>query len=182
MFMCICLSILFSKFYDFTCSWALSRCACVVGSRPLRRSRHGDVTKWYQSCGLQQWASMGQEDAVTEEELPSVQHRSEFEMAATNFKHLPKCWAVYSVGTLSRSARRKYTRWEPWEGNSNFSSKCWNGQLVGALNGMDFRCGGRIRWKRVRQRAVKENHEKFSKCLDVCRKDLAVQESAIVEV
>ena len=40
---------------------------------------------------LQQWASMGQEDAVTEAELPSVQHRSEFEMAAANFKHLPKC-------------------------------------------------------------------------------------------
>ena len=53
--------------------------------------RDGDVTVWYQSPRLQQWASMGQEDAVTEAELPSVQHRSEFEMAAANFKHLPKC-------------------------------------------------------------------------------------------
>ena len=28
--------------------------------------RDGDVTVWYQSSRLQQWASMGQEDVVTE--------------------------------------------------------------------------------------------------------------------
>ena len=27
--------------------------------------RDGDMTEWYQSSWLQQWASMGQEDAVT---------------------------------------------------------------------------------------------------------------------
>ena len=38
---------------------------------------HGDVTKWYQSSGLQQWASMGQEDVVTEGRITfSVQQSS----------------------------------------------------------------------------------------------------------
>ena len=68
-------------------------CLAVFGVRRILFAglRDGDVTKWYQSNRLQQWASMGQEDAVTGAESPSVQHRSEFEMAAANFKHLPKC-------------------------------------------------------------------------------------------
>ena len=48
--------------------------------------RHGDVTVWYQSSGLQQWASMGQEDAVTEGRITfSVQQSS------SKFQKLPKC-------------------------------------------------------------------------------------------
>ena len=46
-------------------------------SRPLHRLRDGDVTIWYQSPWLQQWASMGQEGAVTEGRITfSVQQNS----------------------------------------------------------------------------------------------------------
>ena len=37
--------------------------------------RDGDVTEWYQSPRLQQWASMGQEGAVTDAELLPAQQK-----------------------------------------------------------------------------------------------------------
>ena len=58
-------------------SWV---CVLFVGRR------RGDMTAWYQSSGLQQWASMGQEDAVTEGRITfSVQQSS------SKFQKLPKC-------------------------------------------------------------------------------------------
>ena len=45
--------------------------------------RHGDVTKWYQSSGFQQWASMGHESAGTDVELLLAQQKSD-----RNFKKI----------------------------------------------------------------------------------------------
>ena len=43
-----------------------SRLICGVRRILFAGLRDGDVTEWYQSSRLQQWASMGQGDAVTE--------------------------------------------------------------------------------------------------------------------
>ena len=63
-------------FFDYV-HGAICPVVLMCSSRPLRRLRDGDVTEWYQSFELQQWASMGQEGAVTEGRITfSVQQNS----------------------------------------------------------------------------------------------------------
>ena len=51
---------------DCICSWGCFPGYCGVRRVLFAGLRDGDVTVWYQSSRLQQWASMGHEGAVTE--------------------------------------------------------------------------------------------------------------------
>ena len=51
---------------DCICSWGCLPGYCGVRRVLFAGLRDGDVTVWYQSSRLQQWASMGHEGAVTE--------------------------------------------------------------------------------------------------------------------
>ena len=56
----------------------LARCDSSLGRVLYTGRRHGDVTVWYQSPRLQQWASMGQEGAVTDAEILPAQQKSDW--------------------------------------------------------------------------------------------------------
>ena len=84
--MLVCLAFLLClSFFNFSIDVCLCSWGCLPGCIGVRRVlfaslRDGEVTEWYQSSRLQQWASMGQEDAVTEGGITFyVQQNSSFD-------------------------------------------------------------------------------------------------------
>ena len=59
---CICVCLIPALISFVYVHGAVFPAVLMCSSRPLRWLRDGDVTEWYQSSELQQWASMGQEE------------------------------------------------------------------------------------------------------------------------
>ena len=69
--------------------------------------RDGDVTVWYQSPRLQQWASMGQEGAVIDAELLLAQQKSDWKfqencLSVRQSKELTKFTSDVAKGLVER--------------------------------------------------------------------------------
>ena len=71
--------------------------------------RDGDVTVWYQSSRLQQWASMGQESAVTSAKLLPSQQKSNWKfqenrLSVRQSEELTKFTSAVAEGLVERTS------------------------------------------------------------------------------
>ena len=71
--------------------------------------RDGDVTVWYQSPRLQQWASMGQEGAVIDAELLPAQQKSDWKfqenrLSVRQSEELTKFTSAVAEGLVERTS------------------------------------------------------------------------------
>ena len=112
----------------------------------LAGRRHGDVTIWYQSIGLQQWASMGQGYAVTEGRITfSVQQNSSEPM---NWENLSKSYQWKKRKTVKNSKLGNFC--EQSEDREKFPvRRCRRSHEVpvhccGRFHEVPVRCCGRV--------------------------------------
>ena len=83
--------------------------ACGVRHVLCAGVRVGNVTEWYQSSRLQQWASMGQEGAVTDAKLLPAQQKSDWKfqenrLSVRQSEELTKFTSTVAEGLVERTS------------------------------------------------------------------------------